>query len=466
MRLSRFPAGMKPLQSDLNAISENVEGAFSDLFTVFSNNTQGVLFDALPPVVTKDGTNLTILTPAQRVGIVGNVESVKQYSEVFDVDDGLGGELDLRVEIYFVFSRVPVTATRNFLSIEPIKGVSILQNFEAEIATHIRPHVVYLWTNNLSASSEEPVVGPNDVGYIKLATVVYTGVVTITDEPQNKFTLPNGVVVPTQLHANQHMPGGSDPIPVAALTNTLSAGSSAGLMPIGALATTMQSLQNLVPNSDSPFLSFSIVGTNTLVNGAYDPRIAQVSLKTDASLTVHNSGEGQRLAVRFAPKGATAGQADEAARRDHIHALSESGIVVVNLQRAMTPSDLGTLITTTVTAADLPQGVRLGQILDIKYYWQPNNLSELNSHDDNMVAVPWIVAAIGSLGLTTVGVRTNILSRDTFQIEVGVAGLAYLTAQMQAEVESWTAPQYSQGAYPSSGTLHMVVIGLREGANG
>jgi len=457
---------MKPLQSDLNAISENVEGAFSDLLNVFSNNTQGVLFDALLPVVTKDGTTLSVFTPAQHVGIQGNVEYVKQYSELFDVDDGLGGELDLRVEIFFVFTRVPVTATRNFLSLEPIKGVNILQNFEAEIATHVRPHVVYLWTNNLSASGEVPALGPNDVGHIKLATVIYTGVVTITDEPQNKFTLPNSVVVPTQAHAAQHMPGGSDPLPIATLTNTLTAGSSAGLMPIGALATTMQAVQNLVPNNDSPFLAFSIVGTNTLVNGVYDPRIAKVSLKTDASLTVHNSNEGQRLGVRFAPKGATAGQADEAARRDHIHAVSESGIVVVNLERTLAASDLGTLLTITITASDLPQNVRLGQILDVKYYWQPSNLSELNNHDDNLVAVPWVVAAIGALGLTTVGVRTNVLANNTFQAEIGAAGLTYLTPQMQAEVQSWTSPQYSQGTYPSSGKLRMVVIGLREGANG
>jgi len=457
---------MKPLQSDLNALGENTESAFHALLQVFTNNTEGVLFDALLPVVTLDTTDLTILTPAQSVSIRGSVESLLDYSEIFDLDDGMSGLLDLRVEVYFVFNRVPVTATRNFLSVDPTRNVTILQNAEAEIATIIQPSVVYLWTNDLGDPSQVPLLGPMGVGYIKLATVTYAGGITVTSEPLNSFTLPDSLIVPVQLHGSSHLPGGLDPIPLAELSNTTVYGSTAGLMPLGAYSLAMNSVSDLIPGQDSPFFVFSTVGSNEVVENTFNPKLIRVSLRTDPSLTISGVSGGQALGVKFGVAGPNTGISSEAARRDHIHALSESGLVVVNLSQDIDEFDSGTIITREITAGDLPNNVRLAQILDVKYYWEPPNLDPVESHDDNLVAVPWMVTQIAGSGLSTLGVRTNILSKTTFQMEIGAYGLAYLTQAMQTEIQSWTSPQYSHGTYPKLGTLHIVVLALREGANG
>lgn len=432
MRLQRFPAGVKPLESDLNSLSDNSLEGIQDLISVFSGASSGsVLFDAAPPITSVDLVNgddfLTVTTASQRVSIGGAVETSADYFETFDVSS-----TDRYVEIFFIISRAPVTATRNFLSLDTDSGSTILQNLEAEIAEITNVRVVYQTQASLPGTPNdlEPVLNANDLGFARLGSVSYdqsagTTVFTPDDSFKFQFPIPPDITIPE-----------TGPV----------TGSESGLMTPALLAKLETAVQVVANDPDTPYLSFAA----TSISGA--PGYS-ASIQTGEGLTVTQS---QGLAPDFRPPSAANGQTTKVARADHVHALSQSGIVRVVKQFSLQSSLFGQLQTVSITSSDLPQNVTLSEIMNVELMWQPSQASE------GRIDLGWTNLSGGG----TVGARAYITDTSNLSIEIGSLGVVELLSPAARElVEGWTNG-VSVDTYPSTGSIYVSILGLRDGANG
>lgn len=429
MRLQRFPAGVKPLESDLNSLSDNALDGIQDLISVFSGTSSGsVLFDATAPITDVTDDVLTVTTPSQRVSVTGAVETSADYFETFDVSS-----TDRYVEIFFVISRNPVTATRNFLSLDTDSGSTILQNMEAEIAEITNIRVMYLTQSTLpgAANGLVPALNANDLGYARLGSVSHdrnNATTTFVGDPTFVFRLPVDIAA-------------GDPVVIPPVN-----GQESGLMTPQLYSMTLTALQEVTADSDSPFLSFAGTTSPAGLRGV------SASLATGEGLTVDQNG----LAPDFLVPTAANGQTTKVARADHIHALSQSGIVRVAKSFALTSNSAGSLQELTITSADLPSGVNLATIMSIELMWGPN------PNDPGRVQLGWTEASGGG----TVGARAYVSSNTRLHIEIGNLGvLALGTPGARSLVEDWMGG-LSADTYPSTGTVYVNILGLREGANG
>ena len=465
MQVQRFTAGVMPLQQDFNAIGENRVQAFRSLLSVFSVAPEGVLFQALDPVVALTGTVLSVNVPDQVIGVGGVIVRTPSYTETFDLSDGSGGTTTAKVQVYFVIRETGVSATRNFLSTNPTNNVRVYQALETEIATKYTAEVQMYKSTNVAAAEAPPATANGVLGYIKLVDVVYDGsTINIAQNTAAHFRIPGGASIPIAAHGVEHLPGGSDPIPLAQVDNTGTLGSTAGLMPEGALAAAQGGIQDIVPTTNAAFLQFATQGSNTIQAGDFSPKIVQANLNYDGSLRAVSEGGTPKLAVNFPAKTFLAGQRDQAARSDHTHRLSESGYVVINKEITVSSDQLGDIINVSVSVADA--SVDIEQILDVQCYFAPRNLDAQQGFDTHRLAVGWNFGVFDGSGIGTVGTRVNILGPRLFQLELGEIGLMYLSSPMQTLVQSWTSPSYSDGAFPKAGTLHLIITALRQGARG
>jgi hypothetical protein len=431
MRLQRFPAGVKPLEADLNALSDNSLEGIQDLIAVFSGNSSGsVLFDATGPDATVVDNVLSVTAPGQRVAIGGAVETSATYFEAYDVSS-----TSRYVEIFFVISRAPVTATRNFLSLDTDSGSTILQNLLAEIAEITNVRVVFLTQTSVPVggyNSLELTLNANDLGFARLGSVFY-------DQPLDDTTI--------ELDDTFKFAFPSDPtleIPEVPVVD----GSSNGLMTPALRATTLGALQQINVDSDSPFLSFAGAGDN----GAEGAKRVTASLSYGEGMTVQNG----QLAPDFLIPSAANGQTTKVARADHVHALSQSGIVRVVKSFSLSANRFGQLAEVTIGPGDLPENVTISEIMNVELMWAPSQ------SNPGRVELGWVNLSGGG----TVGARAYISDPTTVRIEIGSLGAVEFTSPAAIElVESWNNNQ-SVGAYPSTGTIYVNILGLRDGANG
>ena len=428
MRLQRFPAGVKPLESDLNALSDNSLEGIQDLISVFSGASSGsVLFDATPPIAAVADDVLTVTAPSQRVSVGGAVETSSDYFESYDVSAN-----DRYVEIFFIISRAPVTATRNFLSLDTNSGSTILQNLEAEIAEITNIRVVFLTQTTLpgggGVNTLVPTLTSNDLGFARLGSVSYdrnAASTTFTPDETFKFQfpIPPDITIPT-------------PDPVSSTEN--------GLMTPALLSITLGAVQEVYSDVDSPFLSFAATNTNGL-------RGYSASLAVGEGLTTQN----ERLVPDFRTPSAANGQTTKVARADHTHALSQSGVVRVEKSFGLTANLFNNLRGVTITAADLPEQVELAAIMAVELFWAPS----LNH--PGRVELGWCHLPGGG----TVGARAFISSVTDLSIEIGSLGALDLSnSAARTLVSEWT--NLSVDTFPSTGTIYVSILALRNGANG
>ncbi len=427
MRLQRFPAGVKPLESDLNSLSDNSLEGIQDLISVFSGASSGsVLFDALAPITNVVDGTLTVTTTSQRVSIGGAVETSADYFEAFDVSS-----TDRYVEIFFVIGRSPVTATRNFLSLDSGSGSTILQNLEAEIAEITNIRVVYLTDTSLPGTPNdmEPVLNANDLGFARLGAVSYDqseGTTVFTPDTSFKFQFP----IPPDITIPE-----TEPV----------SGTQSGLMTPALLEKLETAVQAVVSDNDTPYLSFAAAS----INGA--PGYS-ASIQTGEGLTVQPQG----LMPDFLNASAANGQTTKVARADHVHALSQSGIVRVTKQFSLQSGLFGQLQQISITASDLPESVTLSEIMNVELMWRPNQNSE------GRLELGWTNLPSGG----TVGARAYITSTSDLSIEIGSLGVAELISPASRQLVSEWNNGLQVDTYPSTGTVYVNILGLREGANG
>lgn len=430
MRLQRFPAGVKPLESDLNSLSDNSLEGIQDLISVFSAEGNGsVLFDVTEPTAEIVDDVLTVTAPAQRVAIGGAVETSADYFESFDVS-----ATDRYVEIFFIISRSPVTATRNFLSLDTNSGSTILQNLEAEIAEITNIRVVFLTQATLpqTANLLVPQLNSNDLGFARLGAVSYnrtqgTTTVTLDDNFGFAFPKPPTITIP--------------PIdPVSSTEN--------GLATPALLSLAQGAVQEVYNDNDTPFLSFA----STLNNGV---RGFSGSIRYGSGLDVQEGLLGPGLVPDFLPPSAANGQTTKVARADHVHALSQSGVVRVVKQFQLSSTLFGNLAQLEISAVDLPENVTLSAIMNVELMWAPSL-----SHPGK-VQLGWAYAAGGG----TVGARALISDLTDLSIEIGTLGALELgSAAARSLVGGWTSTTVD--TYPSSGVIFVNILALRDGADG
>lgn len=446
----------------MNAIGLNMQDAFDVLLRNFSLNPAGVLFQASAPALTQAGTSITITTPAQSVAIAGGLATSRAYSETIDVTDGAGGELDLKLEIFFVSNKVGIRGVRNFFSTDPVNLATVVQNLETEFALSLEVETVYLKSFSAAAADQTPVVGPNSDGFIKLGEVIYSGGnLTYTAEDLGKFRLPAGTAIPVTNHAAQHLPGGLDELPVAEViigvdefgepTET----STIGFLPEDALLRIQETVQDIVAAANAPYLTF---GTEQFGNNS---KTVIADLKTDSSLSSLVSNSGPVLGVNLKPPGVLNGLSDRSARADHKHGLSESGLIVINKSIELQTGLFGTVVDTTITETDSAEDIQ--EILEVLYEWEPVNLDE--GFSGFRMEIPWCVTSIPGAGIQTLGVRSYKRGPRDFSTEFGVAGLSYMTQAAIAAVQGRTQPVYQEGSFPRLGVLHMTVLALRGESN-
>jgi hypothetical protein len=430
MRLQRFPAGVKPLESDLNSLSDNSLEGIQDLISVFSAEGNGsVLFDATAPIAEVVDDVLTVTAPAQRVSIGGAVETSSDYFESFDVS-----ATDRYVEVFFIISRAPVTATRNFLSLDTNSGSTILQNLEAEIAEITNIRVVFLTQATLpqTANLLVPQLNSNDLGFARLGAVSYnrtqgTTTVTLDDNFGFAFPKPPSIDIPVI-------------DPVSATEN--------GLATPALLSLAQGAVQEVYNDNDTPFLSFA----STLNNGV---RGFSGSIRYGSGLDVQEGLLGPGLVPDFLPPSASNGQTTKVARADHVHALSQSGIVRVVKQIQLSSALFGNLTQLEISSADLPEGVTLAAIMNVEIMWAPS-LS-----NPGQVQLGWAYAAGGG----TVGARALISDVNAISVEIGTLGALELGGSAaRTLVSGWT--NQSTDTYPSTGFIYVNILALRDGANG
>lgn len=448
-----FSAGFKPLASDFTAIGLNRQAAFKLLLSAFSGDASAVLFDAIAPTVSENGTVYTITTPAQLVSIEGALAQSSEYVESFDTDNGAGGQNDLYVYVFFVVRQTPVTDTRNFLSTVPATGAQILQNLTVEVAQRYTVEVVYL--SSLTANTTlVPILDSDAIGYVKLADFVAQpgNPVEVTVNQVPKFALPGGSSSSLPAHGDTHITG-QDRIPDAVLSDTNPNGSTVGLMPEGALATAYSSVQGIVPAGTSPFLSFASTPDES---GRGKQVIAELS--ADNSLT---TGSDAKLGLNFLAASDLNGSSSRPARSDHTHPLSETGMLVINQSLAVSLSSLGDVRSFTASPTDTT--IEVERILDVAIYWEPNNVK---SEEYIRLAAPWSTVIQSGLGVQTLGARAMITGSNTFKLEIGSVGITYLTQEMQNTISPLVNGGYNGSNIPTDGTLHMVITALRKGTDG
>lgn len=424
MRLQRFPAGVKPLESDLNSLSDNALNGIQDLISIFTADPSGaVLFEQIPPIVDPVADDvLTVRAPAQTVSIGGAVEVSADYFESFDVST-----LNRYVEIFYVISRSPVTATRNFLSLDTTSGSTILQNMEAEIAEVTNVRTVFLTqpeqpTNG--ANSLSLALNSNDLGLARLGSVFYdrnSNQSTFTPDLSYAFTFPSDPTVQ------------QDPDPTVSQ-------SQSGYMTPGLLELTLSAVQNVyIAQNAEAIISSSRVGNDITLDFSYGP-----------GLTATNSG----LQPNFLSPSAEAGVTERVARADHVHALFQSGIIRVDKYIQLSTTSIGQLTDIDITAADLPPDATLSDILSVEVYWAP----QLNFL--NRIALSWL--ELPSSG-GTLGARAYINSTSSISVEIGSAGALRLGPNGLSRVAAWV-PNSSVPDIPNTGYIYINILGLRNGA--
>jgi hypothetical protein len=432
MRLQRFPAGVKPLESDLNSLSNSSLEGIGDLISVFSAEGNGsVLFDATAPLVEVDASTnvLTVTAPSQRVAIGGAVETSTDYFESFDVS-----ATDRYVEIFFIISRVPVTATRNFLSLDTDSGSTILQNLEAEIAEITNIRVVFLTqaTSPSTVNSLAPQLNSNDLGFARLGSINYDRsqaqtTITLDDNFGFAFPKPPDITIPE-----------IDPV----------SSTQSGLATPSLLALAQGAVQEVYNDNDTPFLSFAATNTNGV-------RGFSGSIRYGLGLEVQEGPSGPGLVPDFLPPSAANGQTTKVSRADHVHALSQSGVVRVVKQIQLSSSKFGNLTQLEIGSADLPEGVTLAAIMNVELMWAPSLANP------GQVQLGWAYAAGGG----TVGARVFVSNVNDLSVEIGTLGALELgSSAARALVSGWTST--SSDTYPSTGFIYVNILALRDGANG
>jgi hypothetical protein len=426
MKRTRFQERVKLITIDLNALHELTEEGLGELIKAMSGGLDTLLFDNAPPTfITAPGT-ITISVPAQRfaaAGVVGNVLA----AATVHADPGP----DMTYNIFFVVGRTDVSDWRDRLILAPLSVASENVVVEDDPVSRIE-----ITTN------PAPVLGVNDIGYVKLGSVdKVLGVWSVTHNTAELYSFP-GLGPSYANHGAKHIDPLQDPIPLATPAGGI------GLMPLNSYPVLLQALQQFEVDGAMPWLVRVITGDNTPGN----PRTATLSVRVSSSFRTVDVSGNPGLGLDFSTD-PYAGDSNRPARWNHRHRPEESPIAVLTQRVTAGSADLGTLMAELTFTG-------IARIYQTQVFWaKPGTTSPEHP------AVPCCWAFFppsGSVVNGTVGAKAIITGNNKVQVEVGDVAFTHMNAATVAMlgVVNW---QYAGGdpSFPRNGELFVRVTGIR-----
>lgn len=446
MKKVNFVAGVKPLVSDMNNLHNYTEEALYSLLQAVGGSTGRLLFNATPPVFSANNNVITVTVPYQFFAVEGAVSFVPEteWFRTTTTDQVLG--------IYFILRKAPISEERNFLSLSS-DSIAVQQDLTTTVAFEDIGRVEITSVTTITDPPAEPVLGPNDVGYVQLGFLTYninTGVFVYTGNSSDLFTLPAATAQEVQPHAASHL--SEDRIPDAAINPSVEGGSTEGLLPKGGLTTVLGSIQDIQPTDTSSFIQVAYQGDNSLSGNEIVAKTALLHLNVASSLTAVVEGEEVKLGVKFKPAGAVNGSTEQAARADHIHALTEFGLIVAS----QTITDLSSFTNGSFTLSSTSAAGTVGKILSVTPYWVPP------SAPTNYYGIPCGWLLVNNPGEQTLGCRATITGSNTFFVEKGAAGAALVTPELVSRL-SQDNILWDNGQYAISGSIRLEILAVRAG---
>lgn len=438
MKKVNWDEGVKTIPDDMNAVHDLTETAFGEFMKGLSGGLDTMLFNDAPPVVTRLTPTIFVDIPTQRFAVSGLTEVINTTIVTFPDTP------TAQHRVFFVISRSDINANRDVIrnnggTLEVVSLSSVVRIDDGSriektsSASHLTP-------------APAPTLGPNDVGYVELVTVIWDGA-TLTDIPNTTdlYSFP-GASVSAGIHGNTHMPGMTDPIPVAAVSGAPE-GSDPGLMPAGAFATLKGAIQNLTVATSSPYLIRVINGDNTPLS----PKRVELTFNHDTgSFKVTDVSGTSYLSLNF-PSGPLAGTSLQPASATHRHSASESPTAMESTFVDVTGSDLGDLLT-------IPAFQSVNQIVQTQVFWSPPGLNA------PLIACDKMLLPSGG-GYLETGSAAHIISSDEVKVETSSGGFVSFSAATLTYILSitgsitWTSAE--GGRVAKSGRLTVRVIGER-----
>ena len=459
MKQVYFSDGQKPLTTDMNAIHENTELAIFTLMKALVGSDGKVLFDSISPVVSYGPSpNLNITVSPQYFAVDGAIGLAPEITTILDATG------DLKVGVFLAIRKDPVEEIRNFISLDDPSNILIQEDLETTIAKDDLARVQFTTTSDLLAEPPDPALSSTDLGFVRLATVTFDASPKSPVTSMNStdvVTFPSSATVPTTSHAATHLPGGADEVSVSIINPTSSGGSSVGWMPLGAYTATLGAVQSVEAADTAGYLTVVTTGDNTVSSNDITAKTVEISLALASSLTTVDVSGASQLSVAYSAKNATNGVSDLAARKDHTHPTSASGVLVETFSLEVTSSSalLGTVVGPyTVTGLT---STTVGKLFSIQVYWQPPNLPT-NDTEFGVESEWFLISNLGQV--ESVGCRAIVNSKDTFSLELGEAGLVYLSQTTIDAINAVITPNWTGGNLAQVGTLKINVIALREGS--
>jgi hypothetical protein len=428
---------VKAIPDDMNALHENTEGAFAEFVAAMAGNTDVVLFKDAPPAVSHPASTILTNIPEQWFAVDGI------FCKIPVSVDSRADTPDY-ISIYFVAYRTDVTGTRDRYTLAG--GVVSVSPTTVIIRKPSNCRIEIVTSGNPLTPPGPPVLGPNDINYVKYCDIVWTGTgtPTVTHNVGALWSFPGAGITYTP-HATTHLPVGTDPIQLAALGGD-PLGSRPGLMPSGSFSTLMGSLQDVLIDPAALFLTRSLSGDNSPGN----PKQVTLNVKLDESMTIRDVSSVKRLAVNFR-SGGYSGSDERAARYDHRHSPGESPIAVEFFRIDVDSGNLGAELAIAAFAS-------IARIQMTQVFWLPPL-----SNDDPypLFDCAWLLAPGG-----TIGARAHIIKANEVVIETGGSAYTALSIQSNARATAavggtvtWTFSGYSSN--PTSGSLLVKVTGER-----
>jgi len=433
-----YELGQIPTVNDMNDQHLLTEDAFGDLAEAMTGGLSSVLFTNAPPSVSKVGINWQISVPEQYAAVDGRVFKVASQQPTSAV-------ADKQIGVYFVLRQVPVTETRERL--RDTGSTVVREVFDPIVRIEETNRVELTESGGPTLSPPAPSLGPDDVGYIRYATVISVGgVATISYNSAGLWNFPGGGIA-VGVHALTHMPGGGDAIPLAALGGSI--GSSAGILPEGKLAVLEEAIQNIVASALSPYIVPVVSGDNSLA----DPKTVTLQIRHHQSLDVRDVSGQKQLAVRFGT-GPYDGSGEIAARRTHKHPIDESPITVSHARVTIDNlNQLGSLI-------EISPFGNLSEIVSIEVMWAPPGFLQAKPG----VSCNWVQVGINQYA----GVRGHLVTSNEMRLEIGNVGLTtlqdalrtFITGRFTGGAVTWDSAT-GNGNTPRNGELFIKVVGVR-----
>lgn len=427
--------GVKVIPDDLNAIHDLTEDESKNLIEVLSGGLSTILFDDSPPVVTHVAPNIVVDVPAQRFAVDGCTEEISAPATLNFADAPAAQH-----RVFFVIRRNDSTDTRDVLQ-ESGGTLSVVSNLVVVRKT-TTPRIEQTSSPNILTPAPDPALSPDDIGFVELCTIIWDGISTLTLLPNTGalYTFP-GAGMAYAPHAIQHLPGGGDPLQIAAI-DASPEGSRVGLMPAGSYAVLRNALQWVEIDGASPYL----VRVNSGDNSPTNPKKVTIGLNVTASFVSRDESGTWYLALNF-PNGPYAGTSVSPARSDHRHLPSEMPLTIVPYSMTVDVSHLGQIIT-------VPDFTTIGNISHIAVYWVPLG------RDFPMIECGWTETSAG-----VVGTRVHLHGSKAIRIETGSLGFTKMTEALKNYVVGITGgitwDSQDNGKITRSGKLYVRLFGER-----